>query len=312
MLSWRRGKDENETVEISGGGSQGVHRAGRIYRFDRTPEPLCFILDGKKGLKLSEREKKSGGGQGESKRVRLRVAYDGTNYHGWQIQNNALSVEEVLTQALSELLGEEIVLLGASRTDAGVHAMGNVAVFDTCTRIPPEKIALAVNQRLPEDIRVMCSEQVRDDFHPRYESSRKTYEYTVTNTGIQLPTKRLYAYFVYIPLDVERMRQAAEYLPGEHDFGSFCSAGSQVKSTVRTVYDVEILEDGEDIRIRITGNGFLYNMVRIIAGTLIEVGMGRREPETVAQALRRPDRALAGPTAPANGLTLVRIEYNCE
>lgn len=258
---------------------------------------------------MSDRDKTSDFGQRESRRVRLRVAYDGTNYHGWQIQNNALSVEEVLTKALRGLLGEEIVLLGASRTDAGVHAMGNVAVFDTCTRISPEKIALAVNQRLPEDIRVMCSEQVRDDFHPRYAVSRKTYEYVVTNAHIQLPTKRLYAYFVYIPLDVERMRQAAEYLPGEHDFGSFCSAGSQVQSTVRTIYDIKILENGEDIKIRITGNGFLYNMVRIIAGTLIEVGMGRREPETVALALSRADRALAGPTAPANGLTLVRIEY---
>lgn len=273
---------------------------------------------------MSEREKKKHPGegvsqgagqresQGGSKRIRLRVAYDGTNYHGWQIQNNSVSVEEVLTKALRELLGEEVVLLGASRTDAGVHALGNVAVFDTCTRIPPEKIALAVNQRLPEDIRVMRSEQVRDDFHPRYELSRKTYEYAVTNAGIQLPTKRLYAYFVYIPLDVERMRQAAEYLPGEHDFGSFCSAGSQVKSTVRTVYDIKILENGEDIKIRITGNGFLYNMVRIIAGTLIEVGMGRREPESVEQALCRVDRSLAGPTAPANGLTLIRIEYEEE
>lgn len=285
---------------------------------------MFYFKYGRKGLKLSEREKKIHPGQGvdqgfsqkeslgESKRVRLRVAYDGTNYHGWQIQNNSVSVEEVLTKALRELLGEEVVLLGASRTDAGVHALGNVAVFDTCTRIPPEKIALAVNQRLPEDIRVMRSEQVRDDFHPRYESSRKTYEYAVTNAGIQLPTKRLYACFVYIPLDVERMRQAAEYLPGEHDFGSFCSAGSQVKSTVRTVYDIKILENGEDIKIRITGNGFLYNMVRIIAGTLIEVGMGRREPESVAQALCRADRSLAGPTAPANGLTLMRIEYEEE
>ena len=261
---------------------------------------------------MSEREKKNHPGQGESKRIRLRVAYDGTNYHGWQIQNNSVSVEGVLTKALRELLGEEVVLLGASRTDAGVHALGNVAVFDTCTRISPEKIALAVNQRLPEDIRVMSSERVRDGFHPRYELSRKTYEYAVTNAGIQLPTKRLYAYFAYIPLDVERMRQAAEYLPGEHDFGSFCSAGSQVKSTVRTVYDIIILENGEDIKIRITGNGFLYNMVRIIAGTLIEVGMGRREPESVARALCRADRSLAGPTAPANGLTLMRIEYEEE
>lgn len=245
-------------------------------------------------------------------RIRLLVAYDGTNYHGWQMQANAVSVEEVLTGALRGLLGEEIELAGASRTDAGVHALGNVAVFDTETRIPPEKIAIAVNQRLPEDIRVMRSEQVSDSFHPRYAKSRKTYEYAITNAGIQLPTKRLYSYFVYISLDIEAMAGAAGYFIGEHDFGGFCSAGSQVKSTVRTVYDIKVMADGEDIKIRITGNGFLYNMVRIIAGTLVEVGMGRRKPETIRQALLQADRSLAGPTAPANGLTLIRIEYDNE
>lgn len=245
-------------------------------------------------------------------RIRLLVAYDGTNYHGWQIQANAVSVEEVLTGALRDLLGEEIELAGASRTDAGVHALGNVAVFDTETKIPPEKIAIAVNQRLPEDIRVMRSERVDDSFHPRYEVSRKTYEYAITNAGIQLPTKRLYSYFVYIPLDVGRMQEAAECLIGEHDFGGFCSAGSQVMSTIRTIYDIKVLANGEDIRIQVTGNGFLYNMVRIIAGTLIEVGMGRREVETVRQAVAQADRKLAGPTAPARGLTLVRIEYDNE
>lgn len=242
-------------------------------------------------------------------RVKLIVAYDGTNYHGWQIQKNALSVEEVLSGALRELTGEPIELAGASRTDSGVHARGNVAVFDTDTRIPPEKIAVAVNQRLPEDIRVMHSEQVEETFHPRYRVSRKTYEYSVTNAKIQLPTKRLYSYFVYIPLDVGRMEEAAELFLGEHDFAGFCSAGSQVKTTVRTIYDIKLFQDGEDIKIRITGNGFLYNMVRIIAGTLIEVGMGRRDCDTVRRAILQADRGLAGPTAPAHGLTLVKIDY---
>ena len=246
---------------------------------------------------------------GGKMRIKLIVAYDGTGYHGWQIQNNALSIEEVLTGALRELLGEEIELAGASRTDAGVHALGNVAVFDTNTRIPPEKIAVAVNQRLPEDIRVMCSEEVSPEFHPRYEVSRKTYEYSITNVRIQLPTKRLYSYFVYIPLNVERMRKTAEYFLGEHDFAGFCSSGSQVKTTVRSIYELQVLQQGEDIRIRVTGNGFLYNMVRIIAGTLIEVGMGRREPETVRRAIEEADRKLAGPTAPPQGLTLVNIDY---
>ena len=243
-------------------------------------------------------------------RIRLTVAYDGTNYHGWQIQKNATSIEGVLTVALGELLGEEVALAGASRTDAGVHALGNVAVFDSQTRIPPEKIAVAVNQRLPEDIRVMKSEQVSDDFHPQYGAKCKTYEYSITNAAIQLPVKRLYSYFVYIPLDVERMRRTAESFIGEHDFGGFCSAGSQVKSTVRQIYDIKILQNGEDIKIQVTGNGFLYHMVRIIAGTLIEVGMGRREEETVLRAIREADRRLAGPTAPANGLTLLEIRYD--
>lgn len=242
-------------------------------------------------------------------RIKLIVAYDGTAYHGWQIQKNAISVEQILITALRELLQEEIELVGASRTDTGVHALGNVAVFDTETRIPAEKIALALNQRLPEDIRVMQSEEVEKDFHPRYCVSKKTYEYRITNARIQLPTKRLYSYFVYSPLDVERMREAAQYFPGEHDFGGFCSAGSQIKTTVRTIYDIKITQAGEDISIQITGNGFLYNMVRIIAGTLVEVGMGRREPESVKQAIERAERSLAGPTAPACGLTLINIDY---
>ena len=245
-------------------------------------------------------------------RIRLTVAYDGTNYHGWQKQDNAVSVQGILTEALQQLLGEEIELAGASRTDAGVHALGNAAVVDTRTSIPPEKIAVAVNQRLPEDIRVMRSEQVSDTFHPRDGVKHKTYEYAITNAQTQLPTKRLYAHFVYVPLNVEQMRAAAQLFIGEHDFGGFCSAGSQVKSTVRCIYDIKILKNGEDIKIQITGNGFLYNMVRIIAGTLIEVGMGRREIETVKQAIDRKDRKLAGPTAPARGLVLLKIVYKSE
>lgn len=245
-------------------------------------------------------------------RICLTVAYDGTNYHGWQIQKNAVTIEGILTQALRELLHEEVELAGASRTDAGVHALGNVAVFDTQTRIPADKLAVALNQRLPEDIRIMRSEQVPDSFHPRYAVKRKTYEYSITNAGIQLPTKRLYSYFVYIPLDVERMQMVAPFFIGEHDFAGFCSAGSQIATTVRRIDDIKIIQNGEDIKIQITGNGFLYNMVRIIAGTLVEVGKGRLAPERVRQAIDRADRSLAGPTAPANGLTLLEIECEVE
>ena len=242
-------------------------------------------------------------------RVRLIVAYDGTNYHGWQIQKNAITVEEILQQALCDLLQEPIELVGASRTDAGVHARGNVAVFDTHTRIPAEKIAIAVNQRLPEDIRVMQSEEVAEQFHPRYAESEKTYEYHISNVPIQLPTRRLYSYFVYLPLDVEKMQEAAKLFVGEHDFAGFCSAKSQVQTTVRTIYDCQVEKEGDEICIRVRGNGFLYNMVRIIAGTLVEVGLGRRKLSTVSQAIEKADRSLAGPTAPPEGLTLIKIEY---
>lgn len=242
-------------------------------------------------------------------RVRLIVAYDGTNYHGWQIQKNAITVEEILQQALCDLLQEPIELVGASRTDAGVHARGNVAVFDTHTRIPAEKIAIAVNQRLPEDIRVMQSEEVEEQFHPRYAESEKTYEYHISNVPIQLPTRRLYSYFVYLPLDVEKMQEAAKLFVGEHDFAGFCSAKSQVQTTVRTIYDCQVEKEGDEICIRVRGNGFLYNMVRIIAGTLVEVGLGRRERSTVSRAIEKADRSLAGPTAPPEGLTLIKIEY---
>lgn len=250
------------------------------------------------------------------RRIRLTIAYDGTDYCGWQIQDNAVTVEEVLTAALRELLKENIEVIGASRTDSGVHALGNVAVFDTETRIPPEKIAIALNHYLPEDIRVQKSEEVSEDFHPRYCDSTKTYEYTILNTKISIPTKQRYSYHVYNELNVDHMKEAAEALVGTHDFSAFCSAGSQVKSKVRTIYEVAVTDTpvsfgngGSEICIRISGNGFLYNMVRIIAGTLTEVGLGRRTVESVAEAVKTGERRKAGPTAPAQGLMLLGIEY---
>lgn len=250
------------------------------------------------------------------KRIRLIIAYDGTGYCGWQIQNNAVTVEGELTKALHQLLKEETEVIGASRTDSGVHAMGNVAVFDTETRIPPEKIAIALNHHLPEDIRIQRSEQVADDFHPRYHESVKTYEYTVLNTKMEDPVRRRYTYHVFQALDICAMREAAEKFVGTHDFSAFCSAGSQVKSKERTIYEAEIEEqdvskdgEGREIIIRVSGNGFLYNMVRIIAGTLIEVGQGRRSVASVEQALMTGERSKAGPTAPARGLMLKGIRY---
>lgn len=247
--------------------------------------------------------------QNPRRRVLLTVAYDGTRYHGWQAQNNAVTVESELNRCLSELFGEEIEVIGASRTDTGVHSLGSPAVFDTSTRMPAEKIAYALNQRLPEDIRIRRSEEAALDWHPRRCGSRKTYEYRIYRGAFPMPTKRLYALFCYYRLDVERMRQAAAYLVGEHDFKSFCRTGAQVESTVRTIYELAVEEQGEDLVLRVCGNGFLYHMVRIIAGTLLEVGEGRREPQDMQDILERRDRAAAGPTAPAHGLTLVKYEY---
>lgn len=244
------------------------------------------------------------------KRVKLTVAYDGTEYHGWQLQNNGITIESELNRCLSELLEERIQVIGASRTDAGVHALGNVAVFDTECRMPAEKMSYALNQRLPEDIRIQKSEEVAPDWHPRRCESRKTYEYRIYRGEFPMPVKRLYSYFTYHPLDVDSMRRAAAFLEGEHDFRSFCQTGAQVESTVRTLYSVEIEEQGAELVIRVCGNGFLYNMVRIIAGTLIEVGRGRRRPEDMTTVLQAADRSAAGPTAPAHGLTLVKYEFS--
>lgn len=243
------------------------------------------------------------------KRVKLIVAYDGTNYKGWQVQPNGITIEEVLNRELSGLLGEEIVVSGASRTDSGVHSLGNVAVFDTETRMPAEKISFALNQRLPEDIVVQDSREVPSDWHPRFVSSRKTYEYRILNRTFRMPTRRLDTYFYHYPLNVEKMREAASYLVGEHDFKSFCAVGAQVKTTVRTIYACDVLRENDIITIRVTGNGFLYNMVRIIAGTLIKIGGGELPPEAVKEILAARDRNAAGPTAPAHGLTMVGIEY---
>lgn len=243
------------------------------------------------------------------KRVKLVVAYDGTNYHGWQVQDNGITIEEVLNRTISELVQEDIKVIGASRTDAGVHACGNVAVFDTESRIPGDKFSFALNQRLPEDIRIQESCEVDADFHPRYADTVKNYEYNILNRRFELPTKRLYAAFCYYPMDIERMNQAAAYLVGEHDFKSFCSAGAQVQTTVRTIYAVNVTKADDMVHIRITGNGFLYNMVRIIAGTLMQVGTGLMEPEQVKEILEARDRSKAGPTAVAKGLTLVEIRY---
>lgn len=243
------------------------------------------------------------------RRIKLVVAYDGTDYCGFQVQNNGPTIEGELNRVFSELFGEEIRVIGASRTDSGVHAYCNVAVFDTEARMPAEKMIYAINQRLPEDIRVQSSCEVAPDFHPRHTDTRKTYEYRIYNAPVQNPMKRRFSLWNYYNLDVNKMKEAAAYLVGEHDFKSFCSADSQVESTVRTIYELAVEKSGEDIVISVSGNGFLYNMVRIIAGTLLEVGKGKIEPNEMERILNALDRQAAGPTAPAHGLTLVKYEF---
>ena len=244
------------------------------------------------------------------RRIKLTVSYDGTNYCGWQIQPNGVTIEEVLNKAIRKLTGEEIAVIGASRTDSGVHALGNVAVFDTESRIPAERFSYALNQRLPRDIVIVKSEEVPVDWHPRYQDSLKTYEYHIINTKIPIPTKRLYNCFVSFDLDVEKMQEGAKYLLGEHDFAAFCCIRTNAKTTVRTIYELSVERRGEEITIRVTGNGFLYNMVRIIAGVLIRVGRGFYEPEKVKELLEGAERTREAVTAPPQGLCLIEITYN--
>ncbi len=249
-------------------------------------------------------------GISDMRRIRLFVAYDGTNYHGWQIQKNSNTIEAVLNGAISDLLETEIQVIGASRTDAGVHARGNVAVFDCESRIPAEKMAGAINARLPEDIRIVKSDEVDTNWHPRKQDCRKTYEYRITSGKVQLPTKRLYSHFTYNNLNVNAMKKACAPFIGEHDFAAFCAAGSQADSTIRTIYALKVEKEGNETVIRVTGNGFLYNMVRIIAGTLMDVGLGKKKPEDISKIISSGDRTQAGPTLPAKGLMLVGYEYD--
>ena len=259
----------------------------------------------------------------EKKRIKLTVSYDGTNYVGGQIQKNGLAVEQVINEHLSDLLNENICIIGASRTDSGVHALGNVAVFDTYTRIPADKISYALNQRLPDDIRIARSEEVNADFHPRKEKCVKTYRYNILNCRYNIPKERLYADYIYYPMDLEKMKKAAGCLVGEHDFTGFSSSGGQQKTSVRTIYAIEIdsspvfgtsAAEGDYapsmVSITVSGNGFLYNMVRIIAGTLEKVATGAFPEDYVQKILDSKDRSLQTAKAPARGLTLVKIEYN--
>ena len=242
-------------------------------------------------------------------RIKLIVEYDGTNYAGWQRQTNGVTVQEMLEQALFKASGENVTVHGAGRTDAGVHAKAQVAHIDTNCTIPPEKISYAMNMLLPPDIRVKQSAEAEEDFHARFSAKAKSYRYTFYNTTHPSAIHRNTTVHVRGKIDIRAMKIAAAYIRGTHDFACFCASGSDVKDTVRTIYQLAVISDEPFIYIDVTGSGFLYNMVRIIAGTLIDVGKKKQSPESVREIIHGKDRSQAGATAPARGLTLKEVYY---
>ena len=242
------------------------------------------------------------------KNIKLTIEYDGTNYHGWQIQQNSITVQEVVQNAIKRLLGEEIPVISCSRTDVGVHAYGQTLNFMTHSSIPPEKFSFALNNLLPTDIVVRKSELVTEDFHARYSAKGKKYRYLVFNSIQPSALNRNRAWHVKPVLDVERMVEGSKAFLGEHDFAAFQATGGQVRSTVRTIYNIIVNKMPDNIiSIEVEGNGFLYNMVRIIAGTLVYVGLGKLRPDEVTEIIESCDRKRAGITAPAHGLYLIEV-----
>ena len=242
-------------------------------------------------------------------RIKLTIEYDGTAYAGWQRQENALAVQQVIEEALTKLTRARVVIAGASRTDAGVHALGQTAHFDTESRIPPDKYAFALNTMLPADIRIRKSEAVSEDFHARFSNKGKRYRYLIYQSPHAGALNRnTHAHVIY-PLDDEKMRRELTALIGTHDFAAFAASGSVVKDTVRTIYSASLIRRGDELELLVEGSGFLYNMVRIIAGTLISVGAGRLEEGAFARAIQSGNRLDLGVTAPAHGLTLMEVYY---
>ncbi len=243
----------------------------------------------------------------------LKIAYDGTDYAGWQRQKNALSVQEALEKALYDAIGLDARITASGRTDAGVHAVGQVCHFDGDCSVPPEKMPDCLNRYLPKDIRVIEGWESADGFDSNRSAKRKTYCYSLYVADREMPLKERYAVRIERIPDLETLRKTAKLFEGEHDFKAFCASGSSVKTTVRTVYEVRI-EEGEsfgskDIKIYVSGNGFLYNMVRTMAGELLELANGRRTKESLLSAFEKGDRSLLGKTMPAKGLTLMNVEY---
>ena len=247
------------------------------------------------------------------KRILLTVEYKGTNYAGWQRQENALAVQQVLEDALEIMLRQKVILCASGRTDAGVHALGQRAHFDYDGTFPTDRIALASLSLLPSDVAILDAREVPSDLHAQYSAKRKTYRYQAYLSRQNHPLLNdLYAPIPYEEsyFDFSMIEKAAKDLVGTHDFEGFSNKGSQVRSTVRTIYDVSVKKEGMFVTFSVTGNGFLYNMVRIIAGTLVYIGLGKRSPDVIRKILETRDRNLAGKTLPPQGLCLIGVQYD--
>ena len=246
-----------------------------------------------------------------SKNILLKIEYDGTNYSGWQTQNNALAIQDSVEAALSKLHGgSKIPIIGCSRTDAGVHALGYCGNFHTELSIPPEKFSYALNPILPNDIKIVESCQVPDDFHARFWVKSKTYQYKFYVSPFASPLLANRAWHMTHQPDLEAMQEAANYYKGTHDFTSFMAAGGYPTTTVRTIFDAQVSRDAYGIyTFSVTGDGFLYNMVRIMAGTLVYAGLGKISPKYIPEIIEARDRKKAGITAPAQGLYLAQVNY---
>lgn len=241
--------------------------------------------------------------------IKLTIEYNGKDFNGWQKQPNKLNIQGEIERAIYNITKEEVDLIGSGRTDAGVHAFGQIANFKTNSNISIEKMAIAINSQLKNSIVVKKAEEVDERFHSRYNAKRKTYRYVINNTEYGSAIYRNLEYHFPIKLNVEKMQEAAKYFEGEHDFKAFKSSGTSGKNSVRTIYKAEVRTDGERILIELTGNGFLYNMVRIISGTLLDVGLGKIEPSEIEDIINSKDRTRAGKTLPAHGLYLVKVNY---
>lgn len=241
--------------------------------------------------------------------IRLVIEYEGTAYAGWQVQENAVSIQQIIEEAVYSVTGEKSRLVGSGRTDSGVHARGQVANFFTHSQIPTERLGYALNASLPADIRIVKADEADLSFHARYHAKKKEYRYTLHVRPHGTALDRRTCVHVRGPLTMEAVDEATKYLRGIHDFAAFMGSGSSVKTTARSIYRAEWTEDGDKLYFTIVGNGFLYNMVRIIVGTLLEVGRGKRAPEDMVRLLAPAKRDDAGPTAPAKGLCLMRVYY---